>query len=116
MAEAMNRHDLAAYLECFDPDYGSEQPLHPDRGFRGRERVERSWEWALQPGSDFRAAIVDSAVAGDTVWVEWRWTGTRQDGSLRDQRGVAKYRVHNGRVMAGRLYLEDADPGPRTGA
>ena len=36
---AMNRHDLAAFVACFDPDYESEQPAHPDRRFRGVAQV-----------------------------------------------------------------------------
>src|SRR5437773_5724429 len=33
---AMNRHDLEAFLDCLDPSYRSEQPVHPNRGFGGR--------------------------------------------------------------------------------
>ena len=32
---AMNRHDLAGLVACFDEDYDSQQPVHPDRAFRG---------------------------------------------------------------------------------
>ena len=31
LREAMNRHDPDAMVECFDPDYRSEQPAHPNR-------------------------------------------------------------------------------------
>ena len=37
--EAMNQHDLEAFLSCFDPRYRSEQPGHPDRAFGGVEQV-----------------------------------------------------------------------------
>ncbi len=40
---AMNQHDLEAFLACFDRDYQSEQPAHPNRGFGGREQVEKNW-------------------------------------------------------------------------
>ena len=40
---AINRHDLDAFLECFDQAYESEQPLEPERSFRGRDRVRRNW-------------------------------------------------------------------------
>ena len=36
---AQNRHDLDAFLACFDSDYRSEQPVHPDRAFTGSEQV-----------------------------------------------------------------------------
>ena len=42
---AINRHDLDVFLECFDEDYESEQPLEPERSFRGRDRVRKNW-WA----------------------------------------------------------------------
>jgi hypothetical protein len=34
--DAQNRHDLDAFLECFDSGYRSEQPVHPDRAFTGQ--------------------------------------------------------------------------------
>ena len=34
-----NAHDLEAFLACFQEDYESEQPAHPDRAFRGRDQV-----------------------------------------------------------------------------
>jgi hypothetical protein len=33
LKESLNWRDLDAMLECFDPDYRSEQPAHPNRGF-----------------------------------------------------------------------------------
>ena len=41
MHETLNRHDHEAFLECFDPDYRSEQPIYPDRGFGGKEQVRK---------------------------------------------------------------------------
>ena len=35
--QAINRHDLEALAACFDPDYRSEFPAHPDRTFGGHE-------------------------------------------------------------------------------
>ena len=29
LVDATNAHDVDAMMECFDPDYRSEQPLHP---------------------------------------------------------------------------------------
>ena len=36
--DAQNRHDLDAFVACFDSDYRSEQPVHPDRSLH-RERA-----------------------------------------------------------------------------
>src|SRR4051812_38816644 len=87
LTAAMNHQDLAAFVACFDSDYESEQPAHPGRRFRGREQVERNWAAMFAGLPDFRAETVRSAVAGDTLWVEWRWTGSRSDGTRLDARG-----------------------------
>lgn len=108
---AMNRHDLGAFVACFDPDYDSEQPAHPDRRFRGAAQVERNWAAMFAGVADFRAEVIRSAVAGEDVWVEWRWTGTRADGSRLDARGVCIFRVSGGRISSGRLYMEDVEAG-----
>lgn len=109
---ALNRHDLAAFVECFDPDYESEQPAHPDRRFRGRAQVERNWAAMFGGLPDFRAEVVRSAVAGDAVWVEWRWTGQRADGTRLEACGACIFGIRAGRLQWGRLYMEDVERGP----
>jgi hypothetical protein len=39
LLEAMNAHDLDAFVACFAPDYRSEQPVHPSRAFEGNDKV-----------------------------------------------------------------------------
>ena len=111
LTEAMNRRDLVAFVGCFDPDYESEQPAHPDRRFRGRAQVERNWAAMFAGLPDFRVEVVRSATAGDTVWVEWRWTGARADGTRLDARGACIFGVRAGRLAWGRLYMEDVESG-----
>ena len=43
LREAINRHDLDALAACFEPDYHSEFPAHPDRTFRGHEQMRKNW-------------------------------------------------------------------------
>lgn len=106
---AMNRHDLAAFVECFDPDYESEQPAHLGRRFRGRAQVERNWAAMFAGVPDFRAEVLRTAVDGDAVWVEWRWTGTRTDGTRLNAGGACIFGVRAGRIAWGRLYMEDVE-------
>jgi len=73
---AMNQHDLEAMLECFDPEYRSEQPLHPNRGFGGKEQVRKNWSRTLDSFPDFEAQLLGHASSGGTVWSEWRWSAT----------------------------------------
>lgn len=108
---AMNRHDLDAFVACFAPDYESEQPAHPDRQFRGVAKVRSNWAAMFAGVPDFRSEVVRVAAAGDSAWVEWRWTGTRSDGSRLDARGICVFGMPNGLVAWGRLYMEDVEAG-----
>jgi len=105
----MNAHDLEAFLACIHPEYRSEQPVHPERGFGGRGQVEKNWAAMFSGMPDFRAEVLDTAVDGDTAWTEWRWTGTRADGSPVDMRGVTLFRVEDSLVVSGRLYMEEVE-------
>ena len=108
---AMNGHDLDAFVACFEPGYESEQPAHPDRRFRGALQVRSNWTAMFAGVPDFRAEILRSAAEGASAWVEWRWTGTRTDGSHLAACGVCVFGVRNGRVAWGRLYMEDVEAG-----
>lgn len=106
---AMNRHDLGALVGCFDPDYRSEQPIHPRRGFGGRAQVEKNWSALFDGVPDFHAELLASAVTDDTRWAEWHWTGTRANGDALDMRGVTISVVRGGRIASARLYMEEVD-------
>jgi ketosteroid isomerase-like protein len=106
---AMNAHDLEAFLACIHPEYRSEQPVHPERGFGGRDQVEKNWAAMFSGIPDFRAEALDTAVDGDTAWTEWRWSGTRADGIPLDMRGVTLFRVEDGLIVSGRLYVEEVE-------
>jgi ketosteroid isomerase-like protein len=108
---AMNDHDLEGVLECFEPDYRSEQPVNPDRSFQGRETVRERWSTIFESVPDFRAELVRTAAGEDAVWSEWRWTGTRKDGTRLDVRGVTITGVRDGRIGWGRFYLEEVGSG-----
>ena len=107
LAAAMNAHDIEAHVACFAEDYRSEQPVHPDRGFGGRDQVRANWSAIFAGIPDFEAELVRTAAEGDTVWSEWRWRGTRDTGSPLDMAGVIVCGVRDGLIAWGRLYVED---------
>lgn len=107
--DAMNRHDLSAFLACFDADYQSEQPVHPDRQFGGRAQVEKNWSSIFSSMPDFHAELIRSAENGDVCWAEWRWTATRADGQPMDIRGVTIFGVRAARFIWGKLYMENVE-------
>jgi hypothetical protein len=107
--DAQNRHDLDAFVACFDPQYSSEQPVHPDRAFVGSGQVRKNWGAIFEGVPDFRAELLRSACVGAVCWAEWHWEGTRADGTRLDQRGVTIFGVRDDRIAWGRLYLEDVE-------
>jgi ketosteroid isomerase-like protein len=110
---AQNQHDLEAFLDCIDPDYQSEQPIHPHSAFRGREQVRKNWSAIFSGVPDFRSEILCTTIEGDTAWTEWHWSGTHADGSQLEMRGVTIFGVRDNRIVWGRLYME---PVQRLGA
>jgi SnoaL-like domain len=42
LRDAQNAHDLDAFVACFDPQYRSEQPVHPGRAFVGSEQARKN--------------------------------------------------------------------------
>jgi len=109
LTAAQNAHDVDAMLACFDADYFSEQPLFPARTFRGIDQVRANWSALLGAIGDFRAELLRSAVEGDTVFAEIHWTGTKQDGTQLDERGVIIAGVRDDRVVWGRFYVDEVE-------
>jgi len=103
---AMNQHDLEAMLECFDPDYRSEQPLHPNRGFSGKEQVRKNWSRMLDSFPDFEAQLLGHVSSEGTVWSEWRWSATGLN-----MTGVTLLGVDEDRIVWGRLFMEPVEEG-----
>jgi len=103
---AMNHHDLEAMLECFDPDYRSEQPLHPNRGFGCKEQVRKNWSMMLDAFPDFEAQLLGHSSSAGTVWSEWRWSATGLD-----MAGVTLLGLEEDRIVWGRLYMEPVEEG-----
>ena len=111
--DAQNAHDLEAFLACFDSDYRSDQPVHPDRAFTGSEQVRRNWAAVFDGVPDFRAELVRSAQGEDATWQEWYWHGTRVDGTRLEMQGVTIFGVRDDRIVWGRLFMDEVD---RSGA
>jgi ketosteroid isomerase-like protein len=108
LARATNARDLDALVDCFAVDYRNETPLHPSRGFVGRDQVRRNWEQIFTHVPDLHACVVAQAVSGHSVWSEWEMRGTRRDGGAHLMRGVVIFEVRDRRAASARFYLEPA--------
>lgn len=106
---AMNQHDLSGALACFAPSYRSEQPAHPSRAFSGRGQVEKNWSALFEGIPDFHAELLATASDGNTLWSEWRWSGTRASAEPLDIRGVAVFETGSGLIVSARLYMEEVE-------
>lgn len=106
MQEALNDHDVDALVDCCDPFYYSEQPVHPDRAFRGQERMRSQWSAIFKRVPDFKSELVRYIAGDDMVWAEVHWHGKRIDGRKLDMRGVAILGVRENRLIWSRLYVE----------
>lgn len=108
---AVNEHDLDALGGCFQVDYRSEQPIHPDRAFRGREQMRNNWAQIFGAVPDITADVLRCAVDGDTAWTEWELRGTRRDGAKQVTAMVTIGGVHQGEFTWMRLYIEAVSTG-----
>jgi ketosteroid isomerase-like protein len=61
---ASNDHDIEAVAGCFAADYRNETPVHPQRGFTGRDQVRRNWEQIFAAIPDLTVKVLRCAVDG----------------------------------------------------
>jgi ketosteroid isomerase-like protein len=111
LEQAAQAHDLQALVDCFSPDYVNETPLHPARGFVGRDQVRQNWTQIFAAVADLRPRVLRAVEDGPAVWSEWEMSGTRRDGKQHLMRGVVVFHVEDGVATAARFYLEPVDLG-----
>lgn len=111
IAQAISNHDLEALADCFEPDYQSDFPAHPGRGFRGRDQLRRNWTQIFAAVPQLHADVLSSCSSAGTFWIEWAWRGTSANGAPFSMRGVTIQGMRHGRVAWVRLYMEPETPG-----
>jgi hypothetical protein len=111
LRDAINSHDLDALVSLFTTDYDSTFPAHPDRAFAGSSQVRANWSRIFAGIPNFSASLLRSATAGNTVWTEWDWTGTRTDEATYHMRGVVVMGLRDQRIAWARLYMEPVEEG-----
>jgi ketosteroid isomerase-like protein len=105
--ERMNAHDAEGMAALFSPDYRSEQPAHPNRGFGGHAQVAANWGNMFRGVPDLTTEVVAEVENGSTVWSERIWRGHHSDGSPFEMRGVTIMELtDDGLIRSARLYME----------
>lgn len=98
--------------ECFREDCRFELPVHPARGFTGRQQARQNWSTIFAAVPNLRVELVDAAHDGDTCWAEWTYTGTRTDGAPHLMRGVTIFKVDGTSLLReARFYVDFVDTG-----
>jgi hypothetical protein len=112
LRDAMNAHDPKAMAELFSPDYRSEQPLHPQRGFGGRDQVVSNWTQMFEGVPNLEAGVVKETTVGHTSWSEWVWHGAHRDGMPFLMKGVIVMVLgEDWLISSARLYMEPVEQG-----
>jgi hypothetical protein len=110
LCDVMNSHDAERMSFLFSPDYKSEQPAHPNRGFSGHAQVAANWGNMFRGVPDMTCELVATAENGATVWSEWVWRGHYTDGSDFETRGVTVMGLTgDGLIGEARLYMEQVE-------
>jgi len=107
---AINGHDLERLTACFAPDFEVVWPAHPDRSFRGRDGVRRTWEAIFETYPGVEATLTTRLQSGDEVWGEWEFSGEHRDGGPPfSQRGVIIAATEAEVIVRSRFYMEPVD-------
>jgi hypothetical protein len=107
--DAQNAHDASRFAALLAPDYTSAQPVHPGREFVGSAQVLTNWEAVFAGVPDFVSELLALTVDGDREWAEWHWHGHHVDGAVFEMRGTTIFRVLDGLIVDGRLYMEPVE-------
>lgn len=112
LRDAMNGHDVEGMVALFAPHYRSELPVHPQRGFGGRDQVGAYWARMFDGVPDLEVGVVKESTDGSTSWSEWVWRGTQRDGAPFLMKGVTVMGLQDDGLIAwARLYMEPVEQG-----
>ena len=112
LRDAVNAHDPSAMVELIAPEYRSEQPAHPNRGFSGRDQVHKNWSTLFAGVPDLSVEVLRHLDDGHTAWSEWDFRGHHTDGTVFNERGVRPVRARRRRQdHLGPAYMEVVEQG-----
>lgn len=110
-ASGWNAHDVEVLLECMTDDgvfYGSAGPEPDGATFKGTEELRSSYSalWSTFPDAAWND--VRHFVSGDRAVTEWRFTGTKADGSKVNVRGCDVFVIRDGKIAVKDTFRKQA--------
>jgi ketosteroid isomerase-like protein len=109
LRDAINAHDPSAMTAVIAPEYRSEQPAHPNRGFSGRDQVDKNWSLLFTGVPDLRAEVLTAVDDGTTSFSEWEFLGHYGDGAVFHERGIMLLRLRDDLIASARMYFEEVE-------
>jgi ketosteroid isomerase-like protein len=108
--DAWNRHDIDALMAAMTDDCVFEAAGGPDvcgTRYQGREAVRAGFAqaWATFPDAQWQSGR--HFVCGDRGVSEWRFTGTRRDGTHIDANGCDIFTFRDGRIAVKNAFRKD---------
>jgi ketosteroid isomerase-like protein len=107
---AVASHEPDRVVDCFREDCRFDLPVYPSRSFVGRDQARQNWTMIFATVPDLQIELLDATHDGDTCWAEWKYSGTRTDGTPHLMRGVTVITVDGtSRLREARFYVDFVD-------
>ena len=111
--DAWNRHDIDALMTFMTDDCVFQSAAGPDAcgtRYEGREAVRNGFALAWTTFPDARWSEGRHWVCGDRGVSEWKFTGTRADGTRVEANGCDLFTFRNGKIAVKDAYRKDRPP------
>jgi len=108
--DAWNRHDIDALMTFMTDDCVFQSAAGPDAcgtRYEGREAVRNGFALAWTTFPDARWSEGRHWVCGDRGVSEWKFTGTRADGTRVEANGCDLFTFRNGKIAVKDAYRKD---------
>lgn len=110
LSDAFNRHDASGVLSHMTEDFIFDAAGGPEifgTRFVGHEAAGAAFEAVFSTFKDARWEDGVHYVFGDRGVSEWRFTGTKEDGTRIDAEGVDLFTFRDGKIASKRAFRKD---------
>jgi ketosteroid isomerase-like protein len=110
-ADAFQRRDFPAVIECFDPDVEYDMRIRPDgRICRGMDEVQKAFRTWLGTWDDYSINFEEVIDAGDNVVAVFTEAGRGKGSGMNiEQRLATVHTVRDGKIVSVRIFRSKAE-------